>query len=70
MIKKKNIDINYFISYINVFNDIKKPIKCISNYKAQDLRDICKKLDINIMKTPTKYKIKKDLYMLLCQKVM
>lgn len=37
-----------------VVNSYIKPIKGISNYKAQDLRDICKKLNINVMKTPSK----------------
>ena len=42
----------------NVEN-ITKPIKSISSYKAQDIKDICNKLNINIMKTPTKCKNKK-----------
>jgi len=46
-----------------------KPIKGISNYKAQDLRDICKKLNINVMKTPSKKKTKKELYQLICEKI-
>ena len=47
-----------------------KPIKSISNYKAVELREICQLLNINIMKTPTRYKIKKDLYQLLCEKII
>jgi len=46
-----------------------KPIKGISNYKAQDLRDICKKLNINVMKTPSKKKTKNVLYQLICEKI-
>tara|TARA_B100000035_G_scaffold159424_1_gene135898 strand:- start:5403 stop:6134 length:732 start_codon:yes stop_codon:yes gene_type:complete len=46
-----------------------KPIKSISNYKAQDLRDICKKLNIDIMKTPSKKKTKKELYQLISEKL-
>ena len=42
--------------------NLKKPIKSISSYKAVELRDICKKLNINIMKSATKFKTKKDLY--------
>ena len=42
--------------------NLKKPIKSISSYKAVELRDICKKLNINVMKTATKFKTKKDLY--------
>ena len=47
-----------------------KPIKAISNYKAQELKDICKKLKIDIMKTPTKSKTKKELYQLVIEKII
>lgn len=47
-----------------------KPVKSISAYKAQELKDVCKKIGIDIMKTPTKCKTKKELYSLLLQKVM
>lgn len=50
-------------------DSLSKPIKAISNYKAQDIRDICKKLDINVMKSPTKFKTKKDLYHLIKEKI-
>ena len=53
-----------------IVDDINKPVKNISSYKAQELKDICKKLDINIMKTPTKCKTKKVLYELICQKII
>lgn len=46
-----------------------KPIKAISNYKAQDLRDICVKINIDIMKTPSKKKTKKELYQLITEKL-
>ena len=46
-----------------------KPIKSISSYKAQDLRDICEKLNIDIMKTPSKKKTKTELYQLLLEKI-
>jgi|TARA_B110000971_G_C20018446_1_gene505102 hypothetical protein len=49
---------------------IKKPIKSISNYKAQQIKDICKKLNIDIMKTPTKCKTKKELYKLVIEKII
>tara|TARA_R110001592_G_scaffold102636_1_gene289618 strand:+ start:1118 stop:1840 length:723 start_codon:yes stop_codon:yes gene_type:complete len=49
---------------------IKKPIKGISNYKAQQIKDICKKLNIDIMKTPTKCKTKKQLYQLVIEKIL
>jgi len=53
-----------------VVDDIFKPIKGISNYKAQELKDICKKLNIDIMKTPTKTKTKKELYQLVIEKII
>ena len=53
-----------------IVDDINKPVKNISTYKAQELKDICKKLNINIMKTPTKCKTKKVLYELICQKII
>jgi hypothetical protein len=53
-----------------VVDSIQKPIKGISSYKAQELRDICKKLNIDIMKTPTKSKTKKELYQLVIEKIL
>ena len=53
-----------------VVNSIEKPVKGISSYKAQELRDICKKLNIDIMKTPTKSKTKKELYQLVIEKII
>lgn len=47
-----------------------KPVKSVSSYKATELKEICKKVGINIMKTPTKCKTKKELYQLLLQKVV
>lgn len=53
-----------------IVDSIKKPVKGISNYKANELRDICKKLNIDIMKTPTKTKTKKELYQLVIEKIL
>ena len=53
-----------------IVDNIKKPVKGISNYKANELRDICKKLNIDIMKTPTKTKTKKELYQLVIEKIL
>ena len=53
-----------------VVDNMKKPVKGISNYKANELRDICKKLNIDIMKTPTKTKTKKELYQLVIEKIL
>ena len=47
-----------------------KPIKSMSAYKAQEIRDICSKLKISVMKTATKYKTKKELYSLICEKIL
>ena len=52
-----------------IVDNLSKPIKAISNYKADEIREICKKLDINIMKSPTKYKTKKILYQLIKEKL-
>jgi len=53
-----------------IVDNMLKPIKAISNYKAQELKDICKKLKIDIMKTPTKSKTKKELYQLVIEKII
>jgi hypothetical protein len=51
----------YRNSLWNVEN-IEKPLASISSYKLQQLIDIANKLDINIMKSHTKKKTKKQLY--------
>jgi hypothetical protein len=48
-----------------VVENINKPLMAISSYKADEIRDLCKKFDIDIMKTGKKYKTKKELYLLL-----
>lgn len=53
-----------------VVDNMKKPVKGLSSYKAQELRDICKKLNIDTMKTPTKSKTKKELYQLVIEKIL
>ena len=53
-----------------IVDNMKKPIKGISSYKAHELKDICKKLNIEIMKTPTKSKTKKELYQLVIEKII
>ena len=74
LIKKRNIKkiiiIDDFKEKLFNVENIKKPIKSISAYKAQEIRDICHTLNINAMKTPTKYKTKKDLYQLICETIM
>lgn len=49
--------------------NLSKPIKAISNYKVLELREICKTLKINIMKTTKKCKTKKELYQLIQEKI-
>ena len=51
-------------------DNLLKPVKSISNYSAQEIRDICKKLNIDIMKTPTKTKTKKILYQLVIEHII
>ena len=50
-------------------DNLSKPIKAISNYKADEIREICTKLKINVMKTPTKFKTKTDLYNLIKERL-
>ncbi len=61
----KNIDVAQLKNKRITVENINKPLKAISNYKVIELRELCKKFNINVMKTPTKYKTKKDLYLLL-----
>jgi hypothetical protein len=58
-----DIDHVYLDNNRLLIENIDKPLKTISNYKAPELREICKKMKINIMKSPTKYKTKNDLYL-------
>lgn len=68
LINKKEFDKKYKKNLFIVENYL-KPIKSISAYKAQEIRDVCSKLKINVMKTATKYKTKKELYSLICEKI-
>ena len=49
--------------------NLSKPIKALSGYKVMDLKEICKTLKIDIMKTTTKCKTKKELYQLIQEKI-
>ncbi len=49
--------------------NISKPLKALSSYKVLDLKEICKTLKIDIMKTSTKCKTKKELYQLIQEKI-
>lgn len=67
---EKEDKISDYKNKLFVVEDIQKPIKSIHKFSAKELRDTCAKLDINIMKTPTKNKTKKVLYQLLCEKII
>ena len=49
--------------------NLSKPIKAISAYKVIELKEMCKILKIDIMKTATKCKTKKELYQLIQEKI-
>ena len=62
-------DLFDYKSKLYTVENFKKPLKSISSYKSQDLKDICKTLNINAMKTTTKYKTKKEMYQLIVEKI-
>ena len=64
---KKTID--YFREKYLRIEDISKPIKALSNYKAKDLRKICHKLNINIYNNKNKIMTMKTLYQLIIEKI-
>ena len=49
--------------------NMSKPLKALSGYKVLELKEICKTLNINAMKTSTKSKTKKELYQLIQEKI-
>ena len=49
--------------------NISKPIKALSSYKVLELKEICKTLNIDIMKTESKCKTKKEMYQLIQEKI-
>ena len=49
--------------------NLSKPLKALSGYKVPELKEMCKILDIDIMKTSTKCKTKKELYQLIQEKI-
>ena len=49
--------------------NMSKPLKALSGYKVLELKEICKTLNINTMKTSTKSKTKKELYQLIQEKI-
>jgi len=57
-----NTDIENIKSERLIIENISKPIRGISYYKAENIKNICKKLNIGIMKNATKMFTKKELY--------
>lgn len=55
-------------SKLRILN-LSKPLKALSGYKVLELKEMCKILDIDIMKTSTKCKTKKELYQLIQEKI-
>ena len=60
---KEKLDSTYYL-----VENIRKPFKSISFYKANELREICEKLNIDTLKDK-KNKTKKDLYFELMNKI-
>lgn len=52
-----------------IIDNLKKPLYSITYYKVQELKDMCLKINIDIMKTPTKCKTKKELYQLIIENI-
>ena len=46
-----------------------KPLKAFSNYKAGDLREIGKRLKLDIYKSEKKFKNKKKIYEMILHKI-
>ena len=67
--KINNVDVETLMETRLKVDILSKPIKAISYYKADDIKNICKKLNINIMKNATKHFTKKELYEKIVQKI-
>ena len=68
--KLNNENINNIINNYYYLENINKPLKCISNYKANDLYIICNKLNINIYINANKKKTKQTLYDAIYNKLL
>jgi len=66
---KKNENIETIKNEKFLVSSLDKKIKAISNYKADDIKNIAKKLDIEIMKSLNKTFTKKELYEKIIQKI-
>ncbi len=49
--------------------NLSKPLKALSSYKVLELKEMGKRLNIDIMKTATKCKTKKEIYQLIQEKI-
>ncbi len=68
--KEKNKKIvKEFLENHYIITNINKPIKAISNYKLNDIHDICKKLKINIKNSEGKKYKKTELYDIIKSKI-
>lgn len=67
--KKDKIDIEDLMLSRLKIDILSKPLRAISYYKADDIKKMCKTLDINIMKNAMKTYTKKDLYEKIVQKI-
>jgi hypothetical protein len=70
-----HIELNILPETINLYKEtyykmsnFDVSLKSIASYKVEDLLEMCKKLDINVINDNTKKKSKKDIYELLVQK--
>jgi hypothetical protein len=67
--EREKIDIETLMENRLKIDILAKPLRAISHYKAGDIKDICKKLNIEIMKNSTKSFTKKVLYEKIVQKI-
>tara|TARA_B100001059_G_scaffold236774_1_gene290177 strand:- start:9125 stop:9832 length:708 start_codon:yes stop_codon:yes gene_type:complete len=63
---KEDINIDEIKSNRLVIESISKPIRAISYYKLNDIKNMCNTLKIDIMKNYTKTFTKKELYQKIC----
>jgi hypothetical protein len=53
-----------------IVDNLKKPIRGVSSYKVSELKEMCEKLNINIMKNMKKTFAKKELYEKIVQRII
>ena len=67
--EKKEIDIEELMKSRLKIDLLAKPLRAISYYKANDIKEMCKILNISIMKNAVKTYTKKELYEKIVQKI-